>query len=47
MRNLFFGLSFVLAAGAAVLFRYGWEELAASVWFVSLALLTPYLHKQV
>lgn len=46
MRNVFFGLSFTLATGAAVLFRSGWEEFAASVWFLSLMLLTPYIHKQ-
>ena len=46
MRNVCFGLSFTLAAAAAILFRCGWEEVAAIVWFVSLSGLTPYLHKQ-
>jgi len=35
MRNVCSGLSFVLADGAAVLFRLRWEEVAASTALVS------------
>jgi hypothetical protein len=34
-------LAFVIAAVAAVVFRYGYEEVAAVIWLISLILVLP------
>jgi hypothetical protein len=34
-------LAFLVAAVAAVVFRYGYEELAALIWLMSLILVLP------
>jgi hypothetical protein len=46
MQKIYFGLSFALAGAAAFIYRCGWEEIAATAWFVSLILLMPVIHKQ-
>ena len=41
MKKTLPGLALALTLAAAFLYRAGWQELAATVWFVSLTLLLP------
>jgi hypothetical protein len=46
MQKIYFGLAFPLAVAAALVYHSGYQEIAASIWFISLILLMPIMRKQ-
>lgn len=45
MQKIYFGLAFPLAGAAAFIYHVGYQEIAATIWFVSLVLLMPLMRK--